>query len=113
MASDFSLTESAAERINILKTQESNPNLRFRITVQGGGCSGFQYQFSLDATPPAAGDSVFEKNGAQVIIDDISIGIIRGASLDYTEDLSHAGFEVKNPNASSSCGCGNSFSVPI
>lgn len=110
-AAAFSVTESAAARINALKMQEGNPAIRFRISVKGGGCSGYQYEFSLDNEEPIEGDSIVGRDGAEVIIDDISLGVIAGSTLDYTEDLSHAGFEIKNPNATASCGCGNSFAV--
>lgn len=109
----FSLTQNAAARINLLKTRENNPNLRFRVLVKGGGCSGFQYEFKLDATPSASSDIVISNHGAEVIIDDVSMGLLAGSVLDYTEDLAHAGFEIKNPNATASCGCGNSFSVAL
>lgn len=109
----FALTESAAGRINKIKADEGNPGLRFRIAVKGGGCSGFQYEFTLDDSAPAAEDAVFTLNGADVIIDDVSLGVISGSVLDYTEDLSHAGFEIKNPNATARCGCGNSFSIAL
>ena len=109
----FNVTESAAARINHLKILESNQNLRFRIIVKGGGCSGFQYEFALDAAAPAENDTVIARDGAEVLIDDVSIGIIGGSTLDYVEDLAQAGFEIKNPNATASCGCGNSFSVAL
>ncbi len=109
----FSLSDSAAERINHLKTKEGNAALRFRITVKGGGCSGFQYEFDLDGNAQASTDIVFSKNGADVVVDDVSLGLLAGGILDYTEDLSHAGFEIKNPNATARCGCGNSFSVAL
>ncbi len=109
----FSLTESAAARINQLKAQEGKPALRFRITVKGGGCSGFQYEFNLDDAAPADADTIIAHSGAEVIIDDVSLGIIKGSVLDYVEDLSSAGFEIKNPNATARCGCGNSFSVKL
>jgi len=109
----FSVTESAAARINHIKSTENNPGLRFRIQVNGGGCSGFQYEYILDSTSPTATDLVIAKDGAEVVIDDVSIGIIGGSTLDYVEDLAHAGFEIKNPNATASCGCGNSFSVAL
>jgi iron-sulfur cluster insertion protein len=112
-ANGFSLSESAAARINILKSEDGKAALRFRITVKGGGCSGFQYDFTLDDAAPAATDAVFEKNGAEVVIDDISLGMLAGSQLDYTEDLAHAGFVIKNPNATARCGCGNSFSVSL
>lgn len=109
----FLLTQSAAERINFLKTKEKNPNLRFRISVKGGGCSGFQYEFALDDSLPAASDIVISAYGAEAVTDDVSFGLIAGSILDYTEDLSQAGFEIKNPNATASCGCGNSFSINL
>jgi len=109
----FSLTESAAARIAVLRAREGNENLRFRVLVKGGGCSGFQYEFNLDDSPPAPSDIVVKNFGAEVLIDDISLGLVAGSVLDYTEDLAHAGFEIKNPNATASCGCGNSFSVAL
>lgn len=112
-ASGFSLTDQAADRINHLKGKENNPALRFRVTVKGGGCSGFQYEFALDDTPPSETDITFSHNGAEVVVDDVSLGLLGGGVLDYTEDLSHAGFVIKNPNATARCGCGNSFSVSL
>jgi len=109
----FSMTESAAARINHLKAEEGKPSLRFRIMVKGGGCSGFQYEFNLDDAAPAETDIIIARDGAEVIIDDISFGIIKGSVLDYVEDLSSAGFEIKNPNATAKCGCGNSFAVKL
>jgi iron-sulfur cluster insertion protein len=107
----FFMTESASARINQLKTADGKPDLRFRIMVKGGGCSGFQYEFSLDNAKPAENDTIIAKDGAEVVIDDVSLGIIGGSTLDYTEDLAQAGFEIKNPHATARCGCGNSFSV--
>ncbi|MDE3015348.1 MAG: iron-sulfur cluster assembly accessory protein [Pseudomonadota bacterium] len=109
----FTLTDSASARINALKASERKPNLRFRITVKGGGCSGFQYDFALDDGAPAAEDMIFAHNGAEVIVDNVSLGIIGGSVLDYTEDLSSAGFSIKNPHATAKCGCGNSFAVTL
>ena len=109
----FNLTESAAKRINHLKAQEGKDSLRFRISVKGGGCSGFQYEFTLDSNTPAPSDTVIAKDGAEVVIDDVSLGIVTGSVLDYTEDLASAGFAIKNPNATAKCGCGNSFSVSL
>jgi iron-sulfur cluster insertion protein len=109
----FSLTEAAAARIAVLRAREGNENLRFRVLVKGGGCSGFQYEFNLDDAPAAPSDMVIKNFGAEVLIDDISLGLVAGSVLDYTEDLAHAGFEIKNPNATASCGCGNSFSVAL
>lgn len=107
----FTVTGSAAARINRLKAEEAKPALRFRIAVKGGGCSGFQYEFHLDDKPAGENDTIIARDGAEVIIDDVSLGIVGGATLDYVEDLSRAGFEIKNPNATARCGCGNSFSV--
>lgn len=112
-ATPFLLTESAARRINELKKSEAKPNLKFRVSVKGGGCSGFQYEFSLDDGAPADGDTVISSFGAEAIVDDVSLGILKGSVLDYTEDLAQAGFTIKNPNATAKCGCGNSFSVSL
>jgi len=112
MESAFTLSNSAATRINHIKTVEGKP-VRCRVSVKGGGCSGFQYEFGLDHTLPAADDTIIEKNGAEVIIDETSLGIVTGSELDYTEDLAQAGFAIKNPNATAKCGCGNSFSVAL
>ncbi len=109
----FSLTESAAARINELKKAEGKPSLRFRVSVKGGGCSGFQYEFTLDDAAPGEGDTVVNNFGAEAIVDDVSLGILKGSVLDYTEDLAQAGFLIKNPNATAKCGCGNSFSVSL
>lgn len=113
MENDFALTDSAAARINELKAQDVKSGLRFRVAVKGGGCSGFSYDFSLDEATPATEDKVFAKNGAEVVIDETSLGIVRGSVLDYTEDLAHAGFSITNPKATAKCGCGNSFAVSL
>jgi len=109
----FSMTDSASARINQLKAEDGKSNLRFRVTVKGGGCSGFQYEFSLDDKAPSPQDQIFEKNGAELVVDDMSLSVINGSVLDYTEDLAQAGFSIKNPNATAKCGCGNSFSVSL
>lgn len=109
----FTLTPSAAERINLLKSREHNPNLRFRVGVNGGGCSGFQYEFTLDDSTPVQSDVVISASGAEAVIDDVSLGLLSGSVLDYTDDLAQSGFEIKNPNATARCGCGNSFSVNL
>ncbi|MEZ5691014.1 MAG: iron-sulfur cluster insertion protein ErpA [Rickettsiales bacterium] len=111
--SDFNITQAAAQRINYLKEKENNPTLRFRVSVDGGGCSGFQYKFDLDDNVPEDCDIVISNFGAEVVIDDVSAGILKNSVLDYTEDLAQAGFEIKNPNATSKCGCGNSFSINL
>lgn len=107
----FNISDPAAHRITQLIADEDEPEgLMLRVTVSGGGCSGFQYSFSLD-NERLSDDHVFEHNGIKVIIDEASIGLLHGSTLDYVEDLSSASFVIKNPNASSSCGCGNSFSI--
>ncbi|MBF0266984.1 MAG: iron-sulfur cluster insertion protein ErpA [Alphaproteobacteria bacterium] len=107
---DIVLTESAAERVRILIEGEGNPALKLRLSVQGGGCSGFSYGITLDAETQQ-GDSVLESHGVQIVIDDASLDLLRGTEVDFVEDLSGSSFVLRNPNASSTCGCGNSFSV--
>jgi iron-sulfur cluster insertion protein len=104
------LTESAAQRIAVLRTQENAENAFLRIAVSGGGCSGFQYGLSFD-DQRNEDDFIFERDGVGVVIDDVSLGLLNGAELDFVEDLMGASFQIKNPNAASSCGCGNSFSI--
>ena len=104
------ITESAARRICALRQQEGDSALMLRVTISGGGCSGFQYGFALEK---ACGDDdrVFEQSGARVVVDDASLGLLAGARIDFVEDLVGSFFRIENPNASSSCGCGSSFSV--
>jgi len=107
------VTEKALAKVRLAMAKEgvSPEQGGLRLGVQGGGCSGFQYHFDLDPKPVAEGETVLEKNGAAVIIDGMSLGFLAGSTLDYVEDLSSAGFAIKNPNATAKCGCGNSFSV--
>ena len=104
------LTESAAQRIAVLRTQENAENAFLRIAVSGGGCSGFQYGLSFD-DQRNEDDVIFERDGVGIVIDDVSLGLLNGAEVDFVEDLMGASFQIKNPNAASSCGCGNSFSI--
>jgi iron-sulfur cluster insertion protein len=104
------VTESAARRIASLKAQEQAENAFLRIAVSGGGCSGFQYGFTFD-DQRNEDDVVFERNGVAVVVDDVSLGLLSGAEIDFVEDLMGASFQIRNPNAASSCGCGNSFSI--
>ncbi|MBM3511793.1 MAG: iron-sulfur cluster insertion protein ErpA [Alphaproteobacteria bacterium] len=103
------LSENAAKRIAHLAKQESKP-VMFRIAVSGGGCSGFQYGFSFDDTKNED-DQLFEQNGVRVVVDTTSLAYLAGSQVDFVEDLVGAAFAIKNPNASSSCSCGNSFAV--
>ena len=105
-----SLTESAARRIAELRIEENAPNAFLRLAVSGGGCSGFQYGFSFDDTRQDD-DVVFERDGVELVIDEVSLELVKGAEIDFVEDMMGAYFQVRNPNAASSCGCGNSFSV--
>jgi iron-sulfur cluster insertion protein len=104
------ITESAAARIKFILDQEENRGMMLRISVSGGGCSGFQYGFTFDDAIGEA-DRVLERNGATIVIDDVSLEMMKGAKIDYVEDMIGASFQIKNPVAKSSCGCGNSFSV--
>jgi iron-sulfur cluster insertion protein len=105
-----SLSDSAAKRIAELIAAEGDEKLMLRLSVSGGGCSGFQYGFSFDNNAQVD-DHLFERDGVKVVIDDASLDLLNGAEIDFVEDLVGAAFQVKNPNAKSSCGCGSSFSV--
>jgi iron-sulfur cluster insertion protein len=104
------ITEKAARRIAALMSAEADPGLMLRVAVSGGGCSGFQYGFSLDKAR-LADDVLFEQSGVRVVIDPTSLELIQGAEIDFVEELVGSSFQVRNPNATSSCGCGNSFSI--
>jgi iron-sulfur cluster insertion protein len=104
------LTASAAKRIAWLIAQEGDAGLMLRLSVSGGGCSGFQYGFSFD-NARQADDHLFERDGVKMVVDDTSLDLLNGAEVDYVEDLVGSSFQVKNPNAASSCGCGSSFAV--
>jgi iron-sulfur cluster insertion protein len=105
-----SLSASAAARVAWLIEQEDRPGLMLRVSVSGGGCSGFQYGFSFDDTVNPD-DRTFERDGATAVIDEVSLELLAGSEIDFVEDLIGASFQVKNPNAASSCGCGASFSI--
>jgi iron-sulfur cluster insertion protein len=107
---DFYISDNAKRKIESLLIKEDIENLKLRVAVEGGGCSGFQYKFSFDRDVQSD-DLVFGENGAQVLIDETSLALIAGTTLDYAEDLGSAGFVFKNPNATAKCGCGNSFSI--
>ncbi len=105
-----SLSDSAAKRIASLIAEEGNPSLMLRLSVSGGGCSGFQYGFSFD-NASQVDDHLFERDGVKLVIDETSLDLLAGAEIDFVEDLVGASFQVRNPNAKSSCGCGSSFSI--
>ena len=100
------LTASAARRIAAVAQSEGRAEARLRVSVSGGGCSGFQYQFTLDE-----GAEVVERDGAAVVVDGMSLMYVLGSELDFVDDLTGSYFKVRNPNASSSCGCGTSFAI--
>ena len=107
---EVSLSAAAARRIAALIAAEGNPALMLRLAVSGGGCSGFQYGYSFDDARNED-DRVFERDGVKLVVDDTSLDLLVGAEVDFVEDLVGSSFQVRNPNASSSCGCGSSFSV--
>ncbi len=109
-ASAVELSASAARRIAEVLAQAEHRGMMLRISVSGGGCSGFQYGFNLDDSRHA-GDLVIERDGAVVLIDDVSVDLLKGSVIDYVDDMIGASFAIKNPVAKTSCGCGNSFSV--
>ena len=107
----ITITESAKIKILDLFAEEGNPDLKLRTFVQGGGCTGFQYGFSLEELPPAEDDFVFDKDGISVIIDSVSLQYLNESELDYTQSLMGANFTIRNPNVKATCGCGSSFAV--
>ncbi len=109
MPAPLLFTESAAAKVKQLIDEEGNPALKLRVFVQGGGCSGFQYGFTFDEETNED-DTVMERGGVTLLIDAMSFQYLVGAEIDYKEDLQGAQFVIKNPNASSTCGCGSSFS---
>jgi iron-sulfur cluster insertion protein len=109
-APTISVTVSAAARVQALIKMEDKPNMMLRLAVSGGGCSGFQYGINLD-DHINDDDQVIEQHGIKVVVDTTSLDLLGGSVVDYVEDLIGASFQIKNPNASSTCGCGSSFSV--
>ncbi len=103
------LTESAARRVAAIAAKQGKPAM-LRLSVEGGGCSGFQYKFAL-AENAEADDSVAQRDGVSLVVDPVSLDLIAGAEVDYVESLGGAAFRVTNPNAASGCGCGSSFSI--
>ena len=106
---DVTLSERAAQRIRALSQTEGR-RLMLRVAVEGGGCSGFQYQFDL-VEAPQADDLRVERDGAAALVDEVSLAFLKGSEIDFVDELAGAEFRVRNPNAKSSCGCGVSFSI--
>ena len=103
-------TDSAAAKVKDLLIEEGNANLKLRVFVQGGGCSGFQYGFTFDEDVNED-DTTLEKNGVSLLVDPMSCQYLVGAEIDYKEDIEGSQFVIRNPNATTTCGCGSSFSV--
>jgi iron-sulfur cluster insertion protein len=103
-------TDSAATKVGELIREEGNPNLKLRVFVSGGGCSGFQYGFTFDENEEE-GDTSVVTRGVKLLVDPMSFQYLAGAEIDYKEDLEGAQFVIRNPNASTTCGCGSSFSA--
>ena len=110
MPSPLNFSDSAANKVKELIAEEGNPDLKLRVFVTGGGCSGFQYGFTFDEVQNDD-DTTMEKNGVTLLIDSMSMQYMTGAVIDYTEGLEGAQFVIRNPSAVSTCGCGSSFSV--
>jgi iron-sulfur cluster assembly accessory protein len=109
MSANVILTENAARRISEIIADEPKNRL-LRVSVEGGGCSGFQYKFDL-VPDRAEDDTVLERDGATVLIDPVSLGFLEGSEIDFVDELIGASFQIRNPNATASCGCGTSFSL--
>jgi iron-sulfur cluster insertion protein len=103
-------TDAAATKVSELIAEEDNPNLKLRVFISGGGCSGFQYGFTFDEDIED-GDSQVENQGVMLLVDPMSVQYLMGAEIDYKEDLQGAQFIIRNPNAQTTCGCGQSFTV--
>ena len=103
-------TDAAANKVSELIEEEDNPELKLRVFISGGGCSGFQYGFTFDENIED-GDSQIENQGVTLVVDPMSVQYLMGAEIDYKEDLQGAQFIIRNPNASTTCGCGSSFTV--
>lgn len=109
-ASPLFFTDAAAKKVKHLVEEEENPNLKLRVYVTGGGCSGFQYGFTFDEDQ-AEDDTVIPNQGVKLLVDSMSYQYLVGATVDYTEGLKGSQFSVTNPNAETTCGCGSSFSI--
>ena len=109
MAQALTLTRAAADRVGLIAGKQGRPAI-LRLSVEGGGCSGFQYKFDL-ADAAEAGDSVSETGGVKLVVDPVSLDLIEGSTVDFVESLGGAAFKVENPQAASGCGCGSSFGI--
>jgi iron-sulfur cluster assembly accessory protein len=108
---NINVTPTAAEKITELLAEENKTDAGLRVFVQGGGCSGFQYGLMIEENGQGAGDQVFESHGVKLFVDPISVRYLKGAEVDFVDTVTGGGFTIKNPQATSTCGCGSSFSV--
>jgi iron-sulfur cluster assembly accessory protein len=109
MSAPLNLTEAAAQRVGLIARKQGRPAI-LRLSVEGGGCSGFQYKFDLEDTPDEQ-DLVSETGGVRLVVDPVSHELVAGATVDFVESLGGAAFKVENPNAAAGCGCGSSFGI--
>ncbi len=107
----ITVTESAASKIKDLLAEEGKTDSGLRVFVQGGGCSGFQYGLMIEENAGGVGDQTFESNGIKLYVDPVSLSYLKGAEVDFVDTITGGGFTIKNPNATSTCGCGSSFNV--
>ena len=107
----INVSETAAAKISELLTEENKAGSGLRVFVQGGGCSGFQYGLMIEENGQGAGDLVFESHGVKLCVDPISVRYLKGAEVDFVDTIAGGGFTIKNPTATSTCGCGQSFTV--
>jgi iron-sulfur cluster assembly accessory protein len=109
MAETLTLTPAAAKRVSAIAEKQAKPAI-LRLSVEGGGCSGFQYKFEM-ADAPDGDDAVSETDGVRLVVDPVSLDLVNGSVVDYVESLGGAAFRVENPNAAAGCGCGSSFGI--
>jgi iron-sulfur cluster assembly accessory protein len=107
----ITVTEAAATKIKELLSEEGKAESGLRVFVQGGGCSGFQYGLMIEEAGAGVGDQSFESNGVKLFVDPVSISYLKGAEVDFVDTITGGGFTIKNPNATSTCGCGQSFNA--
>jgi len=107
----INVSETAAAKISELLTEENKAGSGLRVFVQGGGCSGFQYGLMIEENGQGAGDQVYESHGVKLFVDPISIQYLKNAEVDFVDTVTGGGFTIKNPNATSTCGCGSSFTT--
>jgi iron-sulfur cluster assembly accessory protein len=109
MATKLTLTDAAAKRVELIARKQGRPPI-LRLSVEGGGCSGFQYKFDLTDSPEE-GDAISETGGVRLVVDSVSLDLLDGSTVDYVESLGGSAFKVANPHAASGCGCGSSFGI--